>query len=138
MPWRNWSAWGSPPATRSTRSQARGSRRPAGRKPCGVASAQIPPLLPLPSQLYRSPTAPLPVLPGPARQISGMLASSSSLLTLGPTARRLRVPVKWLRAEADARRVPCLKAGSVYLFDLDAVEKVLLERARKGDPDHAA
>jgi hypothetical protein len=48
-------------------------------------------------------------------------------------ARRLRVSVKWLRAEAEARRVPCLKADKVFLFDPDAVADALLKRAREGD-----
>jgi hypothetical protein len=51
------------------------------------------------------------------------------LLTLGPTARRLRVPVGWLRDEALAGRVPHLRAGRVLLFDLQTLERVLLERA---------
>jgi hypothetical protein len=54
------------------------------------------------------------------------------LLPTGPTARRLRVPVKWLRDEAEAGRVPALKAGKVFLFDAEAVETVLRERARRG------
>jgi hypothetical protein len=44
-------------------------------------------------------------------------------------ARRLHVTVGWLRAEADAGRVPCLLAGTRYLFAPEAVERVLLERA---------
>lgn len=45
-------------------------------------------------------------------------------------ARRLRVPVRWLRSEAEAGRVPCLRAERAILFDPEAVERVLLERAR--------
>ncbi len=62
----------------------------------------------------------------------------STLVPLGPLARRLRVPAKWLREEALAGRVPHLKAGKVFLFDPDAVERVLLERARQEGGDHAA
>jgi hypothetical protein len=47
-------------------------------------------------------------------------------------ARRLRVPTLWLRAEAEAGRLPCLKAGRVLLFDPETVERVLVERARQG------
>ena len=50
-------------------------------------------------------------------------------------ARRLRVTAKWLKAEADAGRVPCLKADNTYLFDPETVELVLLERARKAGRD---
>jgi hypothetical protein len=53
------------------------------------------------------------------------------LLPLNRMARRLRVTVAWLRAEADAGRVPCLRAGTRYLFAPDAVERVLAERAAR-------
>ena len=55
-----------------------------------------------------------------------------TILPVGPMARRLHVPVKWLREEADAGRIPCVRAGRAYLFDPETVERVLLERARKG------
>lgn len=58
--------------------------------------------------------------------------TDAKLLPLGPTARIFRVPVRWLKAEAEAGRVPCLKADKAILFDPEAVEKVLLERARTG------
>jgi hypothetical protein len=48
-------------------------------------------------------------------------------------ARRVRVPVRWLRDEAEAGRIPHLRAGKVFLFDPPTVEAVLLERARTGD-----
>ena len=53
-----------------------------------------------------------------------------SPIPLGPMARRLRVPSRWLRSEAEAGRVPCLKAGTAFLFDPEEVAKVLLERCR--------
>lgn len=53
------------------------------------------------------------------------------LLPTGPMARRLRVPVRWLRAEAEAGRIPHVKAETVFLFDPETVERVLLERAQK-------
>ena len=52
------------------------------------------------------------------------------LLPLNIVARRLRVPVRWLRAEAEAGRVPSLKAENAFLCDPEAVETALLERAR--------
>jgi hypothetical protein len=55
----------------------------------------------------------------------------SVLLPLNETARLLRVPPKWLRAEAEAGRLPHLKADTALLFDPDLVEQLLLERARK-------
>ena len=53
------------------------------------------------------------------------------LTPLGPMARLLRVPSRWLRAEAEAGRVPHLKADKVLLFDPETVERVLLDRARR-------
>ena len=46
-------------------------------------------------------------------------------------ARHIRVPVAWLRAEAEAGRVPHLRAGTQLLFDPETVERVLLERAQQ-------
>jgi hypothetical protein len=51
------------------------------------------------------------------------------LLPLNVVARRLRVPVRWLRAEAEAGRIPCLRADTAILCDMVAVEAVLLKRA---------
>jgi hypothetical protein len=47
---------------------------------------------------------------------------------LGILARRLRVPPKWLREEADAGRLPHLRAGAVYLFDPAVVEQIIRAR----------
>ena len=58
------------------------------------------------------------------------MITTSRLLPIGPMARRLRVSVRWLRSEAEAGRVPHLKADRAILFDPDAVESALLERAR--------
>lgn len=49
----------------------------------------------------------------------------------GILARRLRVRAAWLRSEADAGRLPHVKAGDRYLFDPELVERLLLERARQ-------
>lgn len=51
------------------------------------------------------------------------------LLALPDLARRLRVLPKWLRDEADAGRIPHLKAGRQRLFNLAAVEATLALRA---------
>jgi hypothetical protein len=50
---------------------------------------------------------------------------------LGELARLLHVPLAWLRAEAEAGRLPHLRAGKALLFDADLVERLLLERARQ-------
>ncbi len=51
------------------------------------------------------------------------------LLSLARMARVLGVTQSWLRAEADAGRVPYLMAGRRYLFAADAVRQCLAERA---------
>ncbi len=57
--------------------------------------------------------------------------STQSFLPLKQTASQLGVPAKWLKAEADAGRVPCLQAGRRILFNLQAVAQALFERARQ-------
>lgn len=49
-------------------------------------------------------------------------------LPLGACARRLRVPPRWLREQADAGRIPHLRAGSQYLFDPATAERWLQEQ----------
>lgn len=58
------------------------------------------------------------------------MTNQRRLAPIGTTARLLGVTVQWLRDEAEAGRVPCLRAGSRLLFDPEAVEAVLAERAR--------
>jgi hypothetical protein len=58
------------------------------------------------------------------------MMTDSRLLLAGPMARRLRVSVRWLRAEAVAGRIPNVQAERVFLFDPEAVERVLIERAQ--------
>jgi hypothetical protein len=53
------------------------------------------------------------------------------LTPLGQLARLLGVPARWLRAEAEAGRLPHLRADNVLLFDADLVERLLAERARR-------
>ena len=52
------------------------------------------------------------------------------LLTTSAAARHLRVSARWLRAEAEAGRVPALRAGKRFLFSREATEGELLRRAR--------
>lgn len=54
---------------------------------------------------------------------------SAKPVTLSSLARMLRVPASWLRAEAEAGRLPHLKAGTRLLFDADTVARVLRDRA---------
>ena len=56
-------------------------------------------------------------------------SATRDLLSLHQLALRLRLPREWLREEADAGRLPCLKVGPRYLFSLRAVEDALAARA---------
>jgi excisionase family DNA binding protein len=65
-----------------------------------------------------------------------MAGMSETPLPLSIVARRLRVPVGWLRAEAQAGRIPHLKAGRQILLHPEAVQKVLAERAKQEGVTH--
>ena len=63
--------------------------------------------------------------------IRGM--SETPLHTLRMLARRYTrhgLTTSWLKAEAEAGRIPCLRAGRRLLFDPLAVDQALLARAR--------
>ena len=69
------------------------------------------------------------------------MTKADRLAPLRIAARELDVPATWLRREADAGAIPCLRAGNVLLFDLTHVRQLLLERARQtptGEEDPAA
>jgi predicted DNA-binding transcriptional regulator AlpA len=51
------------------------------------------------------------------------------LLQLSDMASRARVSGTWLRDEAEAGRIPCLRAGDCLLFHPPTVERILVERA---------
>ncbi|MDG2383564.1 MAG: helix-turn-helix domain-containing protein [Pirellulaceae bacterium] len=53
------------------------------------------------------------------------------LLSLSRMARRLGVTQKWLRDQADAGKIPSLKAGNRYLFNPAAVQKSLAAKATR-------
>ena len=53
----------------------------------------------------------------------------TQLLNLIGLANRLRLPANWLKQEADAGRLPCLKVGRKRRFNLTAVQAVLAKRA---------
>lgn len=60
--------------------------------------------------------------------------SECELLNLPRMSRRLGVAQQWLKEEADAGRVPCLKAGKRYLFDAVAVQGAIASRAARSQP----
>ena len=47
-------------------------------------------------------------------------------------ADRFGLPLAWVKAEAEAGRIPCLRVGRRLLFNPEAVEHVLAERAAQG------
>jgi len=53
-----------------------------------------------------------------------------TLRMLAQRFRRYGLSMAWLQAEAEAGRIPCFKAGRRLLFDPDAVERALIERAQ--------
>lgn len=59
----------------------------------------------------------------------GMDAKYISLTEL---ARATRLPIAWLRREADASRLPCIRAGRIRKFNLPAVLRALAERQGSG------
>ena len=65
------------------------------------------------------------------------MLTAARLTPLSHLARRLRVPVRWLRAEAEAGRLPAVHAERQFLFDAETVERLLLERATSLGANHA-
>jgi hypothetical protein len=59
------------------------------------------------------------------------METAARIVPLNILARRLRVSVGWLKAEAEAGRIPSLRADKQFLCNPEAVEKALLERARQ-------
>lgn len=58
-----------------------------------------------------------------------MNVDSRDLVRLHGLARALLLPAWWLKAEAEAGRIPSLKAGRSRLFSAQAVAEVLRDRA---------
>jgi hypothetical protein len=54
-----------------------------------------------------------------------------TLVPLGPAARILRVPQKWLREQALAGDIPHLRAGRAILIHVPTVAKLLVDRAKQ-------
>jgi len=57
--------------------------------------------------------------------------TSELFVPLRRAAVRLGVPAAWLHAEALAGRIPSLPVGRRLLFNVGAIESVLLERAAR-------
>jgi len=52
------------------------------------------------------------------------------LLSLKELSIHTRLPLAWIRREADAGRLPCIRAGRRRVFDLEQVLVVLADRAK--------
>jgi hypothetical protein len=55
--------------------------------------------------------------------------TTTPLFNVHTLARKLGLSAVWLKAEANAGRIPCLKVGRRLLFNAAAVERALLARA---------
>jgi len=53
----------------------------------------------------------------------------AQLLSLPSLADALKLPESWIKAEADAGRIPHLRIGKRYRFNRDAVVSALADRA---------
>jgi hypothetical protein len=58
--------------------------------------------------------------------------SATRLLRLTHAAKAFDLPVRWLKNEAIAGRLPCLRVGRRIYFDRHALENALARRAAQG------
>jgi hypothetical protein len=63
----------------------------------------------------------------------GMEKTLHTLRMLAERFKPFGLTQAWLKAEADAGRIPCFRAGQRMLFDPEAVEQALLQRARQSE-----
>jgi len=68
----------------------------------------------------------------PLAKLRGMNINEQ-LLSLPALARALNLPEAWIKAEADAGRLPHLKIGKRYRFNSTAVVRTLADRAAMAD-----
>lgn len=57
----------------------------------------------------------------------------STFVPLRRAASTLGVPLAWLRAEAEAKRIPAVRAGRRWLVHLERAQLVLSQRADSGE-----
>ena len=60
------------------------------------------------------------------------------LANLAGIARTFSLPRDWFRQEANAGRIPCIRVGDSYLFNVDAVRTALAVRAAQSEPEARA
>jgi hypothetical protein len=64
--------------------------------------------------------------------------TGSELVPANIAARHLRVPLRWLKAEVEAGRLPGLIAEGTVLLHLPTITRLLADRAAKGERDGGA
>lgn len=52
-------------------------------------------------------------------------------VSVNVAAQQLGLPTAWLRAQAKAGRIPCVRAGRRILINLESVEKALLAKTNR-------
>jgi len=62
-----------------------------------------------------------------------MESGNPILLSLPALAEALKLPESWIKAEADAGRIPHLRIGNRYRFNREKVVAVLARRAAQGE-----
>lgn len=70
----------------------------------------------------------LPCFSRPSGESDRMATVAAKYVSLINAARKLGLPMAWLRREAGAGRVPVLRVGRRLLFNVEAVEVALLAR----------
>jgi hypothetical protein len=74
------------------------------------------------------------VCPNPFATLGYMEHAEANLISMHGLARELRLPAAWLQKEANFGRIPALRIGRKWLFNLQAVKAVLAERAAQPAP----
>lgn len=57
--------------------------------------------------------------------------NNRNLKSLAALAAHLKLPVSWLKAEANAGRIPGLRVGRRWLFNVSAVERAIARMAER-------
>ena len=65
---------------------------------------------------------------GSPAMLMGMM---TRLVSVKALSERTGLPAQYIRREADAGRLPCIRVGRRRMFDLDAVRRELVARAER-------
>jgi len=60
------------------------------------------------------------------------MIGKDQLANLNELAYSLKLPLDWLKAQADTGRIPCLRIGRKRLFNISAVRQTLAQLAAEG------